>query len=189
MNRAIELVLTELEEAGFQRLPKPLVVAGASFDFDAAVTGTVVSHDLVVVGSRDADSVRLIQLLLGLNRSLDRVASQRPVSLILLGSRPESDVLSELENNARVMIIESHEPEPADVRDAIAVLLPLHLPATSQAAIDPLNELLRGLGDEVTDEHRVLVDLARIGPESVREAFQVYLEDSLGQGNSGETDQ
>ena len=45
----VEAVLEVLESAGFERLPKPLVVAGTSFDFDAAVKGTGTSHDLVVV--------------------------------------------------------------------------------------------------------------------------------------------
>ena len=129
VSTAVELVLAELELAGFQRLPRPLVVGGAVFDFDAAVTGTGVSHDLVVVGSQGADSVHLVQLLSGLNRSLDRFASRRPVSLIVIGCQPEPKTLAELEDNARVMVIAGELPEPADIRDAIAVLLPSPAPS------------------------------------------------------------
>ena len=71
MSSSVEVVLEELEKAGFQKLPKPLEVGRAFFDFDAAVTGTGVSHDLVVVDGQDADPRRLIQLLSGLNRSLE----------------------------------------------------------------------------------------------------------------------
>ena len=186
MSSSVEVVLEELQRAGFQKLPKPLVVAGGSFNFDAAVTGTGVSHDLVVVGDQDADPRRLIQLLSGLNRSLDRLASQRPVSVILLGSRPEAAMLSELEDSARVMVIESQEPGPSEVRAAIAVLLPLRLPATTQMALDPLDELVEGLGKGATDEHRKLIDAARVGPEAVRETFRSYLDEALAQENSGE---
>ena len=183
MSRSVNLVLSELEKAGFQRLPKPLVVGGASFDFDAAVTGTGVSHDLVVVGGQDADPDRLIQLLSGLARSLDRLASRRPVSVVLLGSRPEVTTLSKLENSARVMVIENPEPGSAEIRDAIAVLLPLHLPATTQTATDPLDELVEGLGNAATDEHRKLINAARTGPEAVRETFRTYLDAALEQDN------
>ena len=186
MSSSVEVVLEQLERAGFQKLPKPLVVAGASFDFDAAVTGTGVSHDLVVVGGQEVDPRRLSQLLSGLNRSLDRLASRRPVSVILLGARPEAAALAELENSARVMLIESQEPEPAEVQDAIAVLLPLHLPETTRKALDPLDELLKSLGRAATDEHRELINAARRGPESVRATLRRYLEDAVGEENSEE---
>ena len=179
MSTAVELVLAELESAGFQRLPRPLVAGGAVFDFDAAVTGTGVSHDLVVVGGQGADSVHLVQLLSGLNRSLDRFASRRPVSLVLIGSRPEPGTLAELEDNARVMVIEGELPEPADIRSAIAVLLPLHLPSTTQEVVDPLDELVADLGRSESDEHRAIIDAARIGPDAVQETFRRYLDEAL----------
>ena len=179
MNTAVELVLEELETAGFQTLQIPLDVGGALFDFDAAAKGTGVSHDLVVVGGHEADPVHLVHLLSGLNRSLDRFASRRPVSLVFVGSRPKPATLAELEDNARVMVIEGDLPEPADIRDAIAVLLPLHLPPTKQEVIDPLDELVADLGRSISDEHRAIVDAARIGPDAVREAFRLYLDESL----------
>lgn len=179
MSAAVELVLEELESAGFRRLPKPLVVAGAVFDFDAAVTGTGVSHDLVVVGGQEADSVRLVQLLSGLNRSLDRLSSRRPVSLVLIGPRPRPATLARLEDNVRVMVIEGELPESAAIRDAIAVLFPLHLPPTTQEVADPLDELVADLGSSASDEHRLLVDAARAGPDAVRETFRRHLDESL----------
>lgn len=179
MSNAVELVLGELESAGFRRLPKPLVVAGAVFDFDAAVTGTGVSHDLVVVGGQEADSDRLVQLLSGLNRSLDQLGSRRPVSLVLIGSRPKPETLARLEDSARVMVIKGELPETAAVRDAMAVLFPLHLPPTTQEVADPLDELMADLGSSASDELRLLVDAARIGPDAVRETFRRYLDESL----------
>ena len=181
MSAAVELVLEELESAGFRRLPKPLIVAGAVFDFDAAVMGTNVnrSHDLVLVGSQVADQVHLVRLLSGLNRSLDRLASRRPVSLVLVGSRPEPATLAELEDNARVMVIEGELPEPAAIRDAIAVLFPLHLPPTTEEVADPLDELVADLGASASAGQQLLIDAARIGPDAVRETFRRYLDEAL----------
>ena len=182
MNAVVELVLAELESAGFRRLPRPLVVAGAAFDFDAAVTGTGVSHDLVVVGGQGSDPAHLVQLLSGLNRSLDRLASRRPVSLVLVGSRPEPGTLARLEDNARVIVIEGDRRESADIRDAIAVLFPLRLPPTTQEVVDPLDEVVADLGHSVSDGHRLLIDAARTGPKEVQQALRRYLDDALQDG-------
>ncbi|HZJ48386.1 MAG TPA: hypothetical protein VFD97_05050, partial [Acidimicrobiia bacterium] len=62
MASGVEVVLNVLETAGFERLPKPLVVAGTSFDFDAAARGTKVSHDLVVVAASEMAPRRLVRL-------------------------------------------------------------------------------------------------------------------------------
>ena len=141
MSAAVELVLEELESAGFRRLPKPLIVAGAVFDFDAAVMGTNVnrSHDLVLVGGQVADPVDLVQLLSGLNRSLDRVASRRPVSLVLVGSRPEPATLAELEDNARVMVIEDELPAPAAIRNASRCCFRCRFPTTGEVVTRSYN--------------------------------------------------
>ena len=179
----VEAVLEGLEGAGFQKLPKPLVVGGVPFDFDAAATGTDVSHDLVVVGGQDTDPPRLVQLLSGLNRSLHRLKSRRPVSAIVLGARPETATLHELEDRARVMLIESREPTLTDVQAAISVLLPLKLPETTRTTSGPLDELLTSLGDDATDEHRRLIDAARVGKEKVRETFRLSLDEATRRGN------
>ncbi|MDE0269366.1 MAG: hypothetical protein OXI96_10135 [Acidimicrobiaceae bacterium] len=182
----VDVVLEGLESAGFQKLPKPLVIGSVAFDFDAAATGTGASHDLVVVGGQATDPPQLVQLLSGLNRSLDRFESRRPVSAIVLGVRPEAATLHELENSARLMLIESLEPTLAEVQAAISVLLPLELPETMWTSFNPLDELLASLGDEATDEHRRLIDAARMGSKKkVRETFRLALDDAIRQG-SGE---
>ena len=179
MSNSVEVVLEELERAGFEQLSKPLVVAGVAFDFDAAVTGTGVSHDLVVIVGQDADPLHLIRLLSGLTRSLDRLESKRPLSVVLIGSRPGNATLSRLQESARVILIKSRHPKPNEVQNALSVLLPLTLPATMQTTIDPLGELTRCLGDDASDEHRALMDTARAGPDAVCDAFQNFLEEAL----------
>ncbi len=175
MASGVETVLAILVSVGFEPLPKPLVVAGTTFEFDAAVTGTGVSHDLVVVGGKDAEADRLTHLLSGLSLSLDRLGSCRPVSLVLLGPRPDPTLLSHLEDHARVMLIESEQPTAEEAREAVAVLLPLHLPSARQVSVDPVEELVGNLGESASDEHRRIIGFANSGSEAVRKALRRYV--------------
>lgn len=176
MTTAIETVLEVLEEEGFERLPKPLVVAGAAFDFDAAARGTGVSHDLVVIATGAPSSRRLVQLLSGLTRTLDQVESRRPVSLVFVGEPPVEPTAAELERHARVLPIATEAPTADQVRRAISVLLPLSLPPTAQQGQEPLDEVAASLGTRLSDEHRHLIEEARIGPEAVRDALREYID-------------
>lgn len=180
MGSGVETVLEILASVGFEPLPRPLVVSGTIFEFDAAATGTGVSHDLVVVGGQDAEAERLTQLLSGLSRSLDRLRSRRPVSLVLLGPRPDPTVLSQLEDHARVMFIDSEEPTAKQAWDAIAVLLPLHLPSARQLSVAPVEELVGNLGESASDDHRRMISVASSGSDAVREALRQYIDMSFG---------
>lgn len=181
MSAAVDAVVKLLESAGFERLPKPLVIAGAAFDFDAAVTGTRFSHDLVVIGGGGSDHHRLAQLLSGLSRRLDRVESRRPVSVVLLGPRPSRDVVARLEAYARVLVVDSTEPTAVEVEDAVAVLLPIPLQtrATGDTNLAPLAELAATFGDSLTSEHRRFIDAAPSGIDTVRHALQRFIDEAF----------
>ncbi|HTN99655.1 MAG TPA: hypothetical protein VL068_03170 [Microthrixaceae bacterium] len=185
MATAIETILEVLEEEGFERLPKPLVAAGTAFDFDAAARGTGVSHDLVVIATSAPSSRRLVQLLSGLTRTLDQVQSRRPVSLVFVGEPPGEPTAADLERHARVLPITTEVPTADEVRRAISVLLPLSLPPTSQQGHEPLDEVAASLGTKLSDEHRHLIEEARIGPEAVRDALREYI-DAGARGDSTE---
>lgn len=176
MASGVETVLGVLETVGFERLPKPLVVAGSTFDFDAAARGTGVSHDLVVVATNTRAPKRLVRLLSGLSRTLDQAESRRPVSLVLLGDEVDGATSTDLERHARVLTIESGDPEADQVRRAIAVLMPLALPSTTSRGRDPLTEVAETLGSALSKEHRALVDAAKVGPEEVRDALRRFVE-------------
>lgn len=176
MASGVDAVLNVLERVGFERLPKPLVVAGTSFEFDAAARGTEVSHDLVVVAASEMAPRRLVQLLSGLARTLDRVASRRPVTLVLVGEAMGPSTTSALERHARVLRIESDDPEPEEVRRAVAVLMPLALPTAGRQGRDPLGEATEVLGPALTVEHELLLDAARVGPDAVRSTLRGFVE-------------
>ena len=188
MNSGIETVLAVLQDAGFERLPDPLVVADSAFDFDAAVTGTGVSHDLVVVATSPSTPRRLVRLLSGLSRTLDHLDSRRPVTLVLLGGQPDRSVVTDLERHARVLTIESRHPDPDEARQAIAVLLPLTLPSAASRGRDPLTEVAEFLRPAPSRDHLALIEAATVGPDAVRESLRRYIDGAaLGEGDGSES--
>lgn len=187
----VQRVLAVLEHAGFERLPKPLTVAGTEFDFEAAVRGTRTSHDLVLVATDEIPHARLQRLIAGLARSLDIAASNRPMSLVLIGEVAAAD-RAEFERYVRVLPIESTTPDDADIEQAIAVLLPLKLPNTDLVhGSDPINEVLALLGPaKATSDYLELVRAAADGPDTVREALRQYMNDGAGWADeAGENDE
>jgi hypothetical protein len=168
--------MTVLERGGYQRLPKPLTVAGMEFDFEAAARGTQRSHDLVLVTTDRLPALRLQRLLAGLARSLDLAQSRRPITLVIIGDLSAND-RDELERHARVLHVESGDPSRAEVERVIAVLLPLDLPAgVIMHGSDPVNEVLATLGSGPdTPEHITLVRAAIGGTDEVRAALRSYI--------------
>ncbi|MCQ3814084.1 MAG: hypothetical protein KTU85_06665 [Acidimicrobiia bacterium] len=178
MDRAVADVLSVLEGAEFQRRT-PLKIGGTEFKFDAAVVGTRVLHDLVVVSGPDGRPSRLAQLLSALNRTLDRLQSRRPVSLVIVGPRPNQSDLARLEHHARVLVVEHDAPTTEQIKRAIAVLLPLEIPKTAAEPIAPLTELTSTLGSKYSVEHETFINAARSGPDAVRESLRLYVDGAV----------
>lgn len=172
---SVQKVLEVLDRAGFERLPKPLTVAGTDFDFEAAARGTRTSHDLVLIATDQVPTRRLKRLIAGLARSLDLIASRRPMTLILIGGVAAAD-RAELDNYARVLATPSAAPDVSEIEEAIAVLLPLELPnAMLVHGRDPMNEVLAALGPmRTTADHIALIHAADDGPDAVREALRRF---------------
>lgn len=185
MASGLEAVLEELKAAGFEQLEPPPRIAGAEFDFEAAAVGTGVSHDLVLVATRATHHQRLVRLMEGLSRALDHLESRRPVTLILLGEAPLLPVQDELERNVRLLLIRGDEPDEPQVRQAIAVLMPLTLPATQDSGKDPIGELTQALGLSITLEHLTLIQAAQGGADEVRNSLKQYIDDIFDEDNNG----
>lgn len=178
---SVQKVLDVLEDSGFERLPRPLTIVGTEFNFEAAARGTGSSHDLVLVSTGQFHSKRLQRLVAGLARSLDLAESRRPVSLVIVGGIAASDRV-ELERYARVLPIESADPDSAEIENAIAVLLPLKLPnADLIHGTDPINDVAHELGlMTVTSDHFTLIHAAAGGSDAVREALRLYANQGAG---------
>ncbi|MEP9417032.1 hypothetical protein ABLE92_22225 [Gordonia sp. VNQ95] len=178
---SVQEVLAVLADAGFEPLPKPLTVVGTEFDFEAAVSGTKTSHDLVLIATDQMPRKRLQRLVAGLARSLDLAASRRPVSLVLIGGVAATDRV-ELERHARLLPILSAAPSIAEIEQAVSVLLPLKLPnADRPNESNPIDEVMTALGSQdATSDHRALIEAASGGPDAVREALRRYLNEGTG---------
>jgi hypothetical protein len=177
MAAGVQLVLKELKAVGFVELETPLRVAGAEFEFEATAVGTGVSHDLVLVATEATAHERLVRLTEGLSRALDHLRSRRPVTLIYIGDAPSLASQDQLERSVRLLLIRAHEPNEVQVRQAIAVLMPLALPTDQGNGKEPISEVLEALGSSATDEHRNLIQAAQGGADEVRRALKEYIDD------------
>jgi hypothetical protein len=101
----LERVLSILLEAGYRELPKPLSVASLTFDFAAALIARERALDLIVVVNMDTerDERRLVQNVQSLGRALDLMRSRRPLTVILVGTLPNPDIISSLKRVCRVL--------------------------------------------------------------------------------------
>ncbi|WP_182376730.1 hypothetical protein [Nocardioides sp. WS12] len=177
----IDTVLGVLESNGYKRLPKPLTVAGTQFEFEAAVSGTDKSQDLVIVASRELPPRRLLRLVAVLARSLDVMNSRRPVTVLILGSIGPTEK-AELERHARILVLGTNEPTIEEVRHAASVLLPLSLPSVSVAGRDPISEVFEILSVQLTDEHVALIRSAAGGAAHVETALRKYVNAAVRDG-------
>jgi hypothetical protein len=172
----LDRVVAVLERGGYQRLPKPLTIAGTEFDFEAAARGAQRSHDLVLVATDRVPAFRLQRLVAGLARSLDLAQSRRPITLVIAGELAAADK-GELERHARVLRIDAADPSEDQIEQAVAVLLPLDLPnAVIMHGRNPLNEVMAALGaGSASAEHIALVRAASGGADEVRETLRNYV--------------
>jgi len=155
-----------LQEGQFRRLAKPLKIAGVTIEIaDALVAGNK-SLDLVLVGDNIGDQAprRLMSAVEGAARALDLVGSRRPLTLVVVGPRPNAEDLRELARYARVLPV-GEAPTDETLRNWLATLLPLELPAIGEARGDVANaELVSDTSDPLA---RALVQAAQDGKEEV----------------------
>lgn len=168
-----ERVADILTSAGYRRIPPPLQVAGLDFDVAGAFVGVGRSADLVVIGDMAADGERkVVQQIEGIARALDVMRSHRPLTSVIVGPRPVGKTLEALAQVARILLVEE-AVDPADLRDSLAVLLPLELPSTLSADRD------LGASETLTlPDHPLaieLVEASKLGEEEVRTRFHAAL--------------
>src|SRR3546814_11630079 len=78
---------------------------------------------------------KVLQQVEGIARALDVMRSRRPLTTIVVGPRPVGKTLEALAQVGRILSVEE-ATDPAELRDQLAVLLPLELPATLSADRD-----------------------------------------------------
>ena len=161
----VEAVRNILEGALFRRLDKPLVIAGVTIDVADAFVGADKSPDLVLVGDTVSDQPRrLLSAVEGAGRALDLVASRRPLTLVVVGPRPNSEDLREMARFARVLPV-GEAADDESLRNWLAALLPLKLPTVGETGSDAASaELVTDASDPLARE---LAAAARTGKDQV----------------------
>ena len=161
----VERVAKLLEAARYKRVPTPLHIGGLEIEASAAFVGEPPSPDLIVVGDTlEQTPRRLQQTIEGIGRALDMMGSRRPLTLVIVGPRPESSALRALSRHARVLPV-GELADDSSLANWLAVLLPLKLPETKDDRAEAANlKLLSGVDDPLVRE---FVELASQGPEIV----------------------
>jgi hypothetical protein len=179
----VERVAHALEDASFRRMPAPLVIAGVTFDAAAAFVGTPPSPDLVLVGDTTLQTSRDLQRIVeGVGRALDVMRSRRPLTLVLVGPRPDSKAITSLSRYARVLPV-GESADAASLSNWLAVLLPLELPRPAEArGIDNL-QALRTAVDPIARE---FIDLTLTDPQSIAQRFVDIVEEPFSQDDASD---
>ncbi len=151
----------------YRRLSQPLEIAGLDFDVAGAFVGEDGSADLVVVVDTAADGERkVVQQVEGIARALDVVRSKRSLTTVVVGPRPVGRSFESLSQVSRVLAVDEAS-DAAELRDRLAVLLPLVLP-DHQSLGQGLgeDEEIQLPSDPIAAE---LFDASRIGEDAVRD--------------------
>lgn len=169
----VERVAEILVRAGYRWIASPLNVAGLEFDVAGAFVGVGHSADLVVVGDMAVDGERkVVQQIEGIARALDVMRSYRPLTTVIVGPRPVGKTLEALAQVGRVLPVEE-ALDLAELRDQLAVLLPLELPATLSVDRDLRDSETLALSDNPFAEE--LVEASKLGEATVRDRFHAAL--------------
>lgn len=170
-----------LEEAGYQVVERPLI-AGIPFEFPAMLVGQR-SLDLIAVIdlALDSDHDRVRRRVEGVARALDLVGSRRSLTVVLMGPRPEHDVMQAIAGVARVLTVSSSSKnDAASLRDALAVLLPLELVTEKEDPISTGWEKTRAkLLNDHPEELETILAAASLGKEAVTEAVREALSEPI----------
>lgn len=171
----VERVAQLLVEAKFKRVPTPLVIGGLEIDAPAAFIGEPPSPDLVVIGDTlEQTPARLQQTVEGVGRALDMMGSRRPLTLVVVGPRPESSALTRLSRHARVLPV-GDAADGSSLENWLAVLLPLQLPDLPESRAEAAHDqLLKSVQHPI---EREFITLAQDGPEAVAERLAMLVDE------------
>jgi hypothetical protein len=179
-SQPVTRVVAILTAARYRHVQTPITVASVPFEFAALLIGSDRANDLVVVIDTLVDSeARIRQKVEGLSRALDLVASRRPLTVVLVGPPPRPSIVEALARVSRILTVGTPTGDDADrfLTDTLAVLLPLALPDTAEAVVDPINEVRKHLPTDVDQDAIIaLFAAAPSGADAVKEAFRTILE-------------
>jgi hypothetical protein len=166
LNRVIKV----LEEAAYTQVDQPSEVGGIPFDFAAMLAGKT-SLDLVIlidcaVETNVKQTRRRVE---GLARALDLVRSRRSLTVVFVGPPPDSALVRAIATVARVLRVNTPSEE-ADIKDGIAVLLPLKILTEEADDEETWPSTRQTLIDEISDDAKPVLVAAKSGSDAVEKA-------------------
>ena len=180
-DRVLEILV---QEGGYRPLPKPFRVGTQSFDFTHALVASDRANDLVIVVELRGDTADdvIIRKVLALTRALDVLRSRRPVTAVLTSGQPRSETVQAISKVCRVLPVGA--PVTADavaeVRDALAVLLPLAKPPAVDTLLDWEADLRLAIPKTAEGPlTEALVDAAPYGIEAVEAVLASDIGDTI----------
>ncbi len=137
---AVARVVALLADAGYSAVPVPFVVGGIPFTFSALVVGKGRAIDVIAVEDLAVEQEgRLRQKIDALARVLDVLESTRSLTVVTVGPSLGAEAASAISRVARVLAVEPG----GSAEDALAVLLPLTLPAAADLQAEPFEEVAK----------------------------------------------
>lgn len=170
-----DVVVNELVERGYRKVPQPLHVADIDFDFAGALTGPGDQEHLTLILDGQSGSIAPAQRRLqAFAVVLDRSGSARPISVVVLSNSLDPKALAELEATAHVVVVDPDRP----LSESLSSLLPLELPepiASTGSADAALKEELGAQPDQVCTR---LIRAARESADKVESTMQAILREA-----------
>ncbi|UQS66946.1 hypothetical protein M5D98_11720 [Mesorhizobium opportunistum] len=161
----------------YRRLSQPLQVAGLTFDVAGAFVGLETAADLVVmVDTATQGERKALQQIEGIARALDVVRSRRSLTTVIVGPRPVGRSMELLSQVSRVLPV-GEAADEADLKDRLAILLPLVVPVSNPASHDLGTASEAALANDPVA--LALMNASASGENAVRDLFHEMLAQSL----------
>ena len=177
ISKPVSRVIEYLEPFGYRLLPEPLLISGMTFTFPAVLAGPENTSDLVLVvdTAETDDNDSIVRQVLGIGRALDIASQSNPLTTIIVGPRPCSQLISEMMSVCRVLPVGTLMPEDAEtvLANWLAVLTPLML-LEKGVVVDPLGALRKETAD-LREDVAAIANSAGSGSDAVREAIDNIL--------------
>lgn len=181
----IEKVAAMLAAAQFKRIETPFNLAGIQFDIPAAFIGTGTSSDLILLVDTATQNTKRIQHQVeGVARALDSLQSMRSLTTVVTGPRPSSAFVDSVSRVSRVlpMGVSVDSQQDADIRNWLAVLLPLELPEPEDVGDDAILEFEKS--ENADDVKMSLILASALGSYEVEKQLKKLISEPLDKLNS-----
>ncbi len=184
LSRVVEI----MREADYVQVSQPSEVGGIPFEFAAMLAGKT-SLDLVILVdcAVETDLERTRRRVEGLARALDLVRSRRSLTVVFVGPPPDSGLVRAIAIVARVLRVNTPSEE-ADIKDGIAVLLPLEILTEEAEDEETWPATRQTLIEEMPDNTKPVLVAAKSGSNAVEKAVGRVLSEPIETIMEGDAD-